>query len=181
MSHLLYLRSFAVDRFVGVFGAGNKENVDRLLKRHNGSPAARAVVTKAVMEGLDGQTSDEESRRILDKIVEEAVSTKSYGIGATPISPMGAGGALFDAFAPGFEEAGATAKKLFAILQRGRNYEGGIVLLSPDDVTTAAKLLQKIADADENGDEMEEAFRDELVEPFANAASKRRAVFGRWG
>jgi hypothetical protein len=184
MSHLLYLRSFTVDRFVGVFGGRKKDNVDRLLQKclaPNAAPAARALVTKAVMEGLDGQAVDKESQQLLDAIVDEAIWTKSFGIGATPISPNGAGGPLFDAFAPHFDEAGPKARKLFAVLQRGRNYEREIVLLSPDDVATAAKILKRIADADESGDDTEEAFREELVEPFANAAKKGRAVFGRWG
>jgi hypothetical protein len=187
MSHLLYLHSFASDRFANVFGGGNEENVDLLLaKVHKNalkvSPAeARALAKKAVKHGLDGKPTRKEAQILLDAMVDVAITTKSFGIPTSPMSPMGAGGALFDAFESRFIGAGAIATKLFTVLQRGRNYEGGIILLSPDDVRTSAKLLSRIAKADDDHDEMDDAFREELVEPFEAAAKKSRAVFGHWG
>jgi len=75
------------------------------------------------------------------------------------------------------------AKKLFEILQHGRNFDGGVILLSPDDVRAAAKLLKTIADQHDpdEADEMDEGFVEELVRPFATTAKKDRAVFGQWG
>lgn len=187
MSHLLYLHSFAVDRFVSVFGAGKKDYVDPLL--HTVSPQAmkattpgraREIVTNAIMKGLDGKALPDGEQSILDLVVYEALRSKKFGIPSTALSPMGASGPLFDAYEPYFDDAGAT--KLFQVLQRGRNYETAFILLSPEDVALAAKLLKKVAEhGEDDGDDFAEAFTQELVEPFEAASKKGRAVFGRWG
>jgi hypothetical protein len=167
MSHLLYLQSFEVARFVKVFGGGNEQFLARLLAQ---APAASAaVVTRAVMHGL-GHEDDP----VRDQAVAFAMRAKEFGIAPKSISPMGAGQLLFDDFEERFESA--TAKKLFAILQRGRNYDGRVVLLSPEDVRVAANVLRKIARDDDD-----EFFQEELVQPFAATAKKGRAIFGAWG
>lgn len=188
MSHLLYLHSFAVDRFVSVFGRGDDATVDRLLRAVPKSlirlppEQARALVVKAVRQGLDGAPRSTDEQILLDALVDAAVTSRSFGVAATPISPMGTGGPVLDHVEARFADAGDTAEKLFEILQRGRNYEGGIVLLSPDDVRVAAKLLRSIADAQDpdDADDLDEIFVEELVEPFGVAAKKGRAVFGTW-
>lgn len=187
MSHLLYLHSFSVDRFRNVFGGGNRSHVALLLKKVHPnaiklSPSdASALVTKAIMRGLDGRPVPQNEQQLLDAIVDVAVTTKAFGIAPTPISSMGAGGGLFDAFETRFVKQGETAKALFRILQRGRNDEGGIILLSPDDVSIASKILRAIAGTrGPRADEMDEAFDEELVQPFAASAKKGRAIFGRW-
>lgn len=177
MSHLLYLHSFEVARFVSVFGSGNKGHIDALTKAlppaFDGAKA-KQVVADAVNHGLDGKKRPEAEQRVLDFVVHHALSTKKLGIHTKPISPMGAGGGIFDELEAAFEEAGA--KKLFEVLQRGRNYEGAYILLSPDDVALAAKQLRKVAEDDADG-----YLTSELLEPFAKAAKQGRAIYGSWG
>lgn len=135
---------------------------------------AKQVVADAVNHGLVGRKRSDAAQEILDFVVHRALTTKKLGIGTKPISPMGAGGGIFDELEAAFEEAGAT--KLFEVLQRGRNYETTYVLLSPDDVKLAAKQLAKIAEDDTDG-----YFTSELVEPFAKAAKQGRAIYGSCG
>lgn len=184
MSHLLCLHSFAVDRFVNVFGGGRKANIDALLGilarnvQAKTTPAkAKAIVTNAVMKGLSDKPLPKADQAILDLVVYEALSSEAFAIGAKPISPMGLGGRFFDDFEQRFKDAKAT--KLFEVLQRGRNYENAFVLLSSSDVVLAAKQLKRIAEADE--DDVDEGFVEELVEPFATSAKKGHAIYGRWG
>ncbi len=186
MSHLLYLHSFSVDRFCAVFGGGNAQHLEALLKMvpENATVTrarAKELVTNAVMHGLDGATLPAAEQAILDVIVDVALTRNSFGIHTTPISPMGVAGVLFDAFAERFSDAKAT--RLFAVLQRGRNYDGTFLVLSPDDVALAAAQLQKIANRrdPDDADELDEEFKEELLEPFVTTATKRgRAIFGQW-
>jgi hypothetical protein len=186
MSHLLYLHSFAVDRFCAVFGGGNAQHLEALLKivpvNAAVTPArATELVTNAVMHGLDGAALPAPEQALLDVIVDFALTRNSFGIRTTPISPMGVGGPLFDAFAERFSDAKAT--RLFAVLQRGRSYDGSFLVLSPDDVALAATQLKKIADRldPDDADELDAVFMEELVEPFVKTATKKdRAIFGQW-
>ena len=176
MSHLLYFHSFDVSRFVDVFGAGNAAYIDELMKTLPSdvdASRARQVVTRAVMNGLDGETLPDGDQAVLDHVVKAALTTKKLGINRKPISPNGVGGPLFDDFEAAFKDAGAA--KLFEVLQRGRDYDGTFVLLSPDDVALAAKLLAKVAESDDDG-----YLTSELLEPFATAAKQRRAIVGIW-
>lgn len=183
VSHLLYLHSFAEDRFVSVFGGGNPAHIDAFAKSlaSPGAPlSARAkdVVVRAVVRGLDGAARPAEEQQVLDCMVDLAVTSKRFGIAATPISPMGASGKLFDEYGAHFR--GRDAARLYQVLQRGRNYESAVVLLSPSDVVRAAALLTDVRSRLDAG--RDHVFVEELVTPFVETAKKAgRAIFGSWG
>jgi hypothetical protein len=177
MSHLLCLYSFEVARFVNVFGAGNATVRDALvssLPPQIATSKTQAAVTNAVNRGLAWKDLASDEKKAVEWAVHHALTTKKFGINRKPISPMGAGGAIFDDLQAAFEEAGAT--ELFEVLQRGRNYEDACILLSPEDVKLAAKQLKSVAEDDADG-----YLTSELLEPFARAATKNHAIYGNWG
>ncbi len=100
---------------------------------------------------------------------------------------MGIGMPLLEATAALF--ARRKSKALATTLREGRRHGekpcagGQQFILFPKEVVAAARTFELMADdvREELDDEFSEAFREELLEPFAKTAKKGMGIRGTWG
>jgi hypothetical protein len=186
MSHLLYLYSFPSHRVTRLFGSGDTSRVDRLFALtglERVMPPAKktkfkALIARTIEEGLREWPSRQEDRRLLETVVERGICERSFGVGAVPLTHLGAPRELMFAYADAFAAAGPIAQKLYDILLKGANWEGGAGILSPDDVQIAVPTLKKVV---LGRDSYSDGFDAEVVEPFEKAAQRRHGIVSCWG